>query len=474
MFLTDYTHKEYSTLIFQYLIRMADLRYERRNRRNNDIPGGDDQPNHDQGNLNAPIRRIEDRFRKEGPPTFNGLGEPTDAEKWVRSLDRIFDFIGGTPQERVNCAVYQLVEEADYWWESEQRALTPEARAALTWDAFKTTFFEKYVPKSYRHQKESEFWNLRQGAKTVTEYDRIFNQLSRYAPTLVDTDEKRAERFRQGLRPVIGMPLASHGKLTYAEALSRALGIEAAMPKESNKPSGGQGTNNKRRWEDRNSNQGKKPWQGQAQQGRTEPRGEASAPKPVPTCPNCKKQHRGTCRLGTNACFACGQMGHYLANCPKNNRAAPNHPNQGNPPRPQRNQGGNPRYEHERGNPRNNQGNNTGQGQPHQGRAYALNQQEAARAPENLAGMIEINGIPVIALFDTGASHTFISNAACKNLDLVLEKSSQALVVLTPSGEEMIAEYRCPNLGFKIGSGSYQADPHVIPMVDFDLILGMD
>ena len=68
----------------------------------------------------------------------------------------------------------------------------------------------------------------------VIEYDRVFCEISRYAPEQVDTDERMAEKFYAGLRHEIRMALASHVGLTYLESLSRALNIEAAMPNERN------------------------------------------------------------------------------------------------------------------------------------------------------------------------------------------------------------------------------------------------
>jgi hypothetical protein len=40
-------------------------------------------------------------------------------------------------------------------------------------------------------------------------------------------------------------------------------------------------------------------------------------PKTFPTCKKCGKARTGECRMGTDSCFACGQAGHFVANCPK-------------------------------------------------------------------------------------------------------------------------------------------------------------
>ena len=46
---------------------------------------------------------------------------------------------------------------------------------------------------------KKEFLALKQGSMTVAEYCDKFIQLSRYAPTEVDKDEKRHELFMEGL-----------------------------------------------------------------------------------------------------------------------------------------------------------------------------------------------------------------------------------------------------------------------------------
>lgn len=59
---------------------------------------------------------------------------------------------------------------------------------------------DKYFPQSLRDHKESEFLQLKQRTMSLTEYERKFDQLSRYASHLVDTeDKKRRIRKSRGL-----------------------------------------------------------------------------------------------------------------------------------------------------------------------------------------------------------------------------------------------------------------------------------
>ncbi|XP_057790976.1 uncharacterized protein LOC131008093 [Salvia miltiorrhiza] len=315
----------------------------------------------------APNRTAEERFRKEKPPTFDGLGEPADAEKWVRAIERIFNYIRCDDEDKVSCATYQLVDEADFWWESVRRTMTDEQWEDFTWEEFKAELYEKYIPGCYRQKKQNEFYNLRQKTGTVTEYDRAFNQLSRYAPTLVDSDEKHAEKFRNGLRHEIAISLASQGGLTYAQTLSRALTIESLLPREKGKSSeqsgfipSQDGSKGKRKWNEGtggNFGNGKKPWMANQNQNQYQnPQPQAMVQTP---CPKCQKLHLGECLKGMNVCYNCGEAGHYVSTCPKKGGGAPQQQNPGN--QQQQNQG--PRGD---------------QGQPRYVRAYALNQHQAA------------------------------------------------------------------------------------------------
>ncbi|XP_057800368.1 uncharacterized protein LOC131015894 isoform X2 [Salvia miltiorrhiza] len=309
-------------------------------------------PNAEEPVLQAAQRRASERFRKHNPPTFNGMGDPMDAEKWIRSLERIFDFMDLTDKERLTCAIFQLTDEADYLWESVQRTLSPQQWEEYTWDNFKAELYEKYIPQSYRIKKEAQFWNLRQENKSVTEYDRLFVQLSRYAPHLVDTEEKRSEKFRRGLRHEIGMPLASQGILTYAQSLSRARDIEAMMPEEMKAPI--QAPDNKRE-----NNKRKRVWQGIDQQKQQNQQEGPNTPQQVPFCQNCHKNHFGVCKAGSDACYKCGEKGHFARQCPGTPLGGPQHQNQ-------------------------NQGRNRGKRPLQMARAYALNQQHTAQATEDL------------------------------------------------------------------------------------------
>lgn len=120
--------------------------------------------------------------------------------------------------------------------------------------------------------------------------------------------------------------------------------------------------------------------------------------------------------MGKNVCFWCKQQGHNAPNCPTRQ-------GQGN------NQGQNPR---------NTQRNTQGQRPPGNARVFAMNRQQAAQEPGNMAGMISISNIPILALFDAGATHSFISAKTYQKLGLFGEDLENALEVSLPSGKALV------------------------------------
>jgi hypothetical protein len=53
---------------------------------------------------------------------------------------------------------------------------------------------------------------------------------------------------------------------------------------------------------------------------------------------------------------------------------------------------------------------------------------------ENLAGTYYLRGHPIIILFDSGASHDFMSLACAQKTNLSLEKTEVSYLILTPGG----------------------------------------
>lgn len=73
----------------------------------------------------------------------------------------------------------------------------------MDWRTFRYIFEEKYYPKTYHEKKRKEFMKLVQGSTSMVEYKRMFMELSKYAGSIVGTEEERCRKFEKGLRKEI-------------------------------------------------------------------------------------------------------------------------------------------------------------------------------------------------------------------------------------------------------------------------------
>ncbi|XXG72894.1 hypothetical protein AAC387_Pa07g1890 [Persea americana] len=79
-----------------------------------------------------------------------------------------------------------------------------------------------FIPKHITQQKV-EFARLTQGDLSVADYIHEFSKLSRLAPRSVDTEEKKIERFLEGLQAEIHKDVTTIMKpLNFDEAVTRA------------------------------------------------------------------------------------------------------------------------------------------------------------------------------------------------------------------------------------------------------------
>ena len=96
-------------------------------------------------------------------------------------------------------ATHLFAGEGDHWWDSVKPIDEEEKANPLTWERLKKKMNEQYYPRDVQRAKELEFSNLEQGKMTVTEYSAKFTELSRFGRHLVDTEQRKVDRFEDGL-----------------------------------------------------------------------------------------------------------------------------------------------------------------------------------------------------------------------------------------------------------------------------------
>jgi hypothetical protein len=127
-------------------------------------------------------------------------------------------------REKVLYGPHLLRGAAQSWWES---YLTTHADLeAITWEEFRNNFRQYHVPEGLMIVGKEEFFALKQGPLSVSQYRDKFLQLSRYALEDVNTDAKRQYRFLRGLVDPLHYQLMNHTFPTFQYLIDRAIMTE--------------------------------------------------------------------------------------------------------------------------------------------------------------------------------------------------------------------------------------------------------
>ncbi|XP_058725859.1 uncharacterized protein LOC131597166 [Vicia villosa] len=192
-------------------------------------------------------------FFRMDPLEFVGRLDSLLAHDWLAGMERVFQAIQCTKEEKVIFAAQKMKGPTLRWWNTASTYFTTQ-EIPKDWQHFKVAFLEKYFPNSVRNQKEREFQNFKQGDMSVSEYAEKLKRVQE------ERNQNRANfreqgRFTQHLRP---RNPPSKKKQVY--------GDQSAQP---------------------------------------------------PHCRKCGRKHTRECKYASVTCFRCGEQGHIAPQCPQ-------------------------------------------------------------------------------------------------------------------------------------------------------------
>ncbi|KAL4306656.1 hypothetical protein AHAS_Ahas16G0200100 [Arachis hypogaea] len=109
---------------------------------------------------------------------LGGTTNSTEADNWFQVIKRALQAQHVPANQYVDFAAYQLLGEAQHWWQGECQLLQLR-NAEIPWDVFQTAFYKKYFLESVRETRELELMQLKQGSMSVAEYTNKFEELCR-------------------------------------------------------------------------------------------------------------------------------------------------------------------------------------------------------------------------------------------------------------------------------------------------------
>ncbi|XP_047150608.1 uncharacterized protein LOC124822620 [Vigna umbellata] len=349
---------------------------------------------------------------------------------------------------------YLLTGEASHWWAS-MKMILADTQSPITWEVFRSKFYEEYFPDSFRFAKEVEFLQLVQGGMSVSEYTYKFKHLVRFNTTAT-SEEWQCRKFKNDLRSELKLLISSLCIKSFPAMVDRAKVLEknVAEVEQQKKQQVARGPILSRN----NANLRRTPYVRPAQSVNP------SVSKAVVAVGQYGQQgkvtyfqcggphYRSSCPqlIGGKFCTRCRRNGHLENECNMGERAVMRSLNAGrNQPR------GGGRAEAV-------------------GRVYAITGAEAASSGNLIISECLLYGRSCCVLYDLGATHSFISTACIGKLGLVEREMQFDLAVSTPAAGEVKTSTVCIRCPIEVEGRKFKVNLICLPLQSLEVILGMD
>ncbi|XP_010527705.1 PREDICTED: uncharacterized protein LOC104805008 [Tarenaya hassleriana] len=283
----------------------------------------------------------------------------------------------------------------------------------FTWEELKGEFEKKYYRRQNQERRLTEFLNLQQGNRTVQEYEAEFIRLLNFASHLVPREEMKIQKFVAGLQPSLRISVTLHEFHTFGHCISQLEKAEKTEQEEK---------------EDRIRDRS----------------------------PSLRHKYPTSGEDWSNWL----QPGHYVAYCTV--RLAEPQAQAARPPRPLSRPA------------------DGAEGAP---RVYALEAEHEIQEEEihldgaeadAIAGILRLYRVPCYTLFDTGATHSFVSMNIVERIGIGDIDPMSNFTVCTPTGEALTVQETLRGVPLDICDRQLTADLIVVPIGVYDLILDMD
>jgi hypothetical protein len=111
--------------------------------------------------------------------------------------------------------------------------------------------------------------------------------------------------------------------------------------------------------------------------------------------------------------------------------------------------------------------------QVRQGRVNFTTLSELPEGAPIMTGTFSINHLPVIILFDSGATHSFISSKCATKVGMNFQPTKGSYMIATPGGKTASNQV-CRSVPIQLGSTLIRTDLLVLDLAGMDILLGMD
>ncbi|KAG8503136.1 hypothetical protein CXB51_000932 [Gossypium anomalum] len=268
---------------------------------------------------------------------------------------------------------------------------------------------------------------------TVTDYEHEFLRLSKYARECISTEAIMCKRFEDGLNEDIRLIVRVLELREFLVLVERACKAEE-LAKEKRKAE----------IEFRDSRKGQIAGFSTRNQGKQSSRHKAQTTSLVsvgnarpnrPECQHCGLRHPGDYWMNSRACFKCGSHDHYIKDflemVEKKKSQSARSGNTAPRGRSQKNSIGGTNSK------------NALVGRPEYrvlARTYAICAHDEASSPDVITGTFSIHDISVVALIDSGSTHSYICMKLVPSMNMLVESTEFVVKVSNPLGKHVLVD----------------------------------
>ena len=368
------------------------------------------------------------------PSTFSGLGKARKVKEFLLEMDNYYDVQKPDEDDKVPIAVTFLKDHALQWWTSKKEQ-DAELVTSLTWNGFKELLSERFTPE---YQELREGMNLVQMRHTgsLKAYVRDFNAQMNATPKMDEFSKKSI--FLAGLQKWVVDALFKFPKLPddVAGIIKIAERIEADGPER--KP-GGLSQQSGLSRKSSSSTQNRKPFspKGRPFKSQNEARGDKKGDNRQGKPSKLGEKGSGG---NHNRCHGCGQIGHFIAECPNKKVSV--------------------------------QDNLAGRANQMLEGGFVAKASSLKPRPSLLFLEAQIKGRDISCLIDTGATHSFMSPKLARELGLPAQKASKPINVRFAKGEPHQTKEVALDVTMTSGMVEFVESFTLCEMDEVDLILG--
>ncbi|GMP86562.1 hypothetical protein CsSME_00039293 [Camellia sinensis var. sinensis] len=140
--------------------------------------------------------------------------EPLKADEWLEQMTKTFEMLG--IEDGALKVTLKFVR----------------GRIGGTWGVFVDAFQEKFLSPAVRKKLRDQFCQLKQLSSSVAEFEAVFTSLSKFAPELVVSEERRCLEFKRKLRHGLKVRVAGPMTREYRRLVDAATYMEIIMHEE--------------------------------------------------------------------------------------------------------------------------------------------------------------------------------------------------------------------------------------------------